>query len=106
MSSILQTAQTEYDAKNYDRTLQLLLPLAHRGNPEAQSMVGSIYHLGLGSTEPNEAEAEKWYVLASKQGYGLASNNLATLVSYHDRQRATELYQLARTQGFLHAPIQ
>ena len=106
MSSIPNAAQSEYDAQNYDRALELLRPLADSGNSEAQSMVGSIYHLGLGSTEQNEAEAEKWYVLASKQGHGLASNNLATLVSHRDRQRATELHQLATTQGFLHTPIQ
>lgn len=106
MSSIPNAAQSEYNAQNYDRALQLLLPLADSGNSEAQSMVGSIYHLGLGCTEQNEAEAEKWYVLASQQGYGLASNNLATLVSHRDRQRAKELYPLARNQGFIHTPSQ
>ncbi|MBE9041865.1 sel1 repeat family protein [Oscillatoriales cyanobacterium LEGE 11467] len=104
--SILKAAQTEYDAGHYDRALQLLLPLAGKGNPEAQSIIGSIYHLGLGTIEPNKLEAEKWYTLASQKGHGLASNNLATLVSSRDRQRAKELYQLARTQGFIHAPSQ
>jgi TPR repeat protein len=104
MSSILTTAQTAYDAGEYDRALQLLLPLAEGGDSEAQCLVGSIYHLGLGSTEPNESEAEKWYTLASDRGHGLASNNLAALINHCDRQRALALYQLAIAQGFPHVP--
>lgn len=103
--SILTTAQTAYDAEDYDLALQLLLPLAEGGNAEAQCIIGSIYHLGLGSTEQNESEAEKWYALASDRGCGLASNNLATLVSHYDSHRAKALYQLAIAQGFDHAPI-
>ncbi|MGB3240529.1 MAG: hypothetical protein WBB29_19715 [Geitlerinemataceae cyanobacterium] len=104
MASILTTAQTAYDTGEYDRALQLLLTLAEDGNAEAQCLVGSIYHLGLGSTEPNEPEAEKWYTLASDRGHGLASNNLATLIKSDDRSRANALYQLAKVQGFEHAP--
>jgi TPR repeat protein len=103
--SILATAQTAYDAGDYDRVLQLLLPLAEEGSAEAQCLIGSIYHLGLGSTEANESKAENWYALASSQGHGLASNNLAALIGSSDRQRALALYQLASAQGFSHAPI-
>ncbi|MDY6938632.1 MAG: sel1 repeat family protein [Cyanobacteriota bacterium] len=83
------------------------MPLAQDGNSEAQCIIGSIYHMGLGSTERDEAEAKRWYTLASEQGYGLATNNLATLISISggDRSRVRELYQLARTQSFIHAPI-
>lgn len=105
MSSILTTAQTAYDAGDYDLALQLLLPLAQSGDAEAQCLVGSIYHLGLGSTEPNASESEKWYALASDRGHGLASNNLAALVSHGDSQRAKALYQLAIAQGFPHTPV-
>ncbi|MBE9040706.1 sel1 repeat family protein [Oscillatoriales cyanobacterium LEGE 11467] len=104
MSSILTTAQTAYDNGNYDRALQLLLPLAEAGHAEAQCLVGSIYHLGLGSIEPNEPEAEKWYTFASDRGHGLASNNLAALIGSSDRERAKALCQLAIAQGFRHAP--
>jgi TPR repeat protein len=99
------TAKTEYRSQNYDRALELLLPIAESGDAEAQCMVGTIYQLGLGSTEPNEAEAQKWYILSSDRGYGVASNNLATLFCQTDRERAMKLYELAREQSFPHSPI-
>lgn len=102
--STLPNAQALYEAQEYDRALELLRPLAQEGDVEAQTMIGSIYDLGLGSFDRNEAEAIRWYTLASDRGYGLATNNLATIASATDRDRAKELYDLARLQGFEHAP--
>src|SRR5580700_133513 len=68
-----------YRAKNYATAHRLLLRFAEEGDAEAQTMIGSIYQLGLGGFQVNEDEAAKWYLLAAEKGDGLASNNLGTM---------------------------
>lgn len=95
----------EYKAQQYAAALPKLKPIAESGNVEAQSMLASLYQLGLGTEVDNE-QAISWYERASAQGYGLASNNLATMRCIEGQMEAgRRLYQLAREQGFEHAPI-
>jgi TPR repeat protein len=91
--------------KNYTKALRILEPLAAQGNAEAQCIVGSIYHLGLG-IEINSTEAAKWYLLSSRQGNALASNNLAGMYFMGDygitqnHEEALRLCRLSQDQGF------
>lgn len=95
----------DYQAQRYADALPQLKRLAEMGHAEAQSMVGSIYHLGFGQIEIDEEAAIDWYERASAQGHGLASNNLACIrIIQGDTVAATRLYQLARDQGFPHVP--
>lgn len=97
----------DYQAQRYAEALPKLERLAKTGHAEAQSMVGSIYHLGFGQIEIDEAAAIDWYERASAQGHGLASNNLAfRLILRGETEIATRLYQLARDQGFPHVPAE
>ena len=96
----------EFEAGEYDRALPLLLPVAQAGHPEAQCMIGNIYQLGLGSVAPDFQAAIAWYSRAAALGYGVASNNLAGMYLSGvgvpvDRDRAWQLYEQARSQGFL-----
>jgi TPR repeat protein len=100
----LTEALKDYQAGRFDSALNLLKPLAEQGNPEAQSMLGSLYQLGLG-TAVNRGEAVRWYRAASAQGVGVASNNLAGLLELDaQHSEAERLYELARRQGFAHSP--
>lgn len=97
--------QREFEAGQYDRALPLLLPVAQAGYPEAQCMIGCIYQLGLGSAAPDSQEALLWYSRAAALGYGVASNNLAGMYLSGagvpvDGDRARQLYEQARSQGF------
>lgn len=94
-----------FDRQDYDEALRLLMPIAHQGNAEAQTIIGNLYHLGLG-VKQNLDEAATWYHHASRQGYGLASSNLAGIeLQKGNRVEAERLFNLARQQGFEHAPI-
>jgi TPR repeat protein len=99
-----------FQSQNYQLAFDLLKPLAESGNAEAQCMIATIYHLGLGH-EINGVEALKWYFESAKQGYPVASNNLGTIYLMGDcgveanRQEAARWYQLSREQGFPHAPV-
>lgn len=51
----------------YTTALNLALPRARAGDPAAQTLVAEILSRGLGIAR-NDAEAAKWYALASEQG--------------------------------------
>jgi TPR repeat protein len=63
--------------------LQILLPLAKKGEPLAQMIVGRLYARGEGS--PHDCgEAVKWFTRAAEQGDADAQFELATF--YHQGQ--------------------
>ena len=107
--SNLSAGLAAFEAKNYVKAFELLMPIAEEGNAEAQCIIGSIYDLGLG-IEINVLEAIKWYSKSAEQGYGVASNNLGTIYYsgkegiVRNRAKASEWYQKAREQGFMHSP--
>jgi TPR repeat protein len=97
-------AFSHYQAGQFDLAFALLKPLAEQGNPEAQSMLGSLYQLGLG-TAIDRSEAMRWYRAASGQGSGVASSNLAGMLEMDGQPAEAErYYDLARQQGFSHTP--
>jgi TPR repeat protein len=105
----MQEAIEVFQSGHYPLALRLLKPLAEDGNAEAQCMIATIYHLGLGH-EVNGVEALKWYFESAKQGYPVASNNLGTIFLMGDcgveanHLEAARWYQLSREQGFPHTP--
>jgi TPR repeat protein len=95
-----------YSSQDYATAHRLLLRFAEKGDIEAQTMIGSIYQLGLGGHQIDESEAIKWYLLASGKGDCVASNNLGTMALLRgDREEAIRYYEKARDQGFHHAPL-
>jgi hypothetical protein len=107
--SDLEKGIAAFYAKDYTTTLSLLKPLAALGNAEAQCIIASMYHLGLG-VEKSRLEAIKWYIKSASQGYGVASNNLAGIYLVGDdgvaadKVEADKWFHKAREQGFLHTP--
>jgi TPR repeat protein len=96
-----------FHEQRYEEAFQMLIGLAETGNPEAQCMLGNMYDLGLGR-EQDLDRAIDWYQKSSRQGYGVASNNLATI--YGMAREVDEVLvrywrSLAREQGFGHGPI-
>ena len=69
---------TEFDRADYRTALNVWMPTAEAGDPEAQTNVGEIFERGLG-TEPNYEAALIWYQKAADQGFARAQFNLGTL---------------------------
>lgn len=67
-----------YDRANFSTSLQVWLPQAKDGDPQAQIYVGEIYEKGLG-TDPDYAQAAFWYQKAADQGYPRGLSDLAYL---------------------------
>jgi hypothetical protein len=88
-----------YDRADAKSALQVWLPAAEAGDPEAQTNVGEIYERGIG-TEPNYDAAVIWYKKAADQGYARAQFNLGTLYEQGlgvpaDKLAALNLYRQA-----------
>jgi TPR repeat protein len=104
----LDNAIIFFKSGDFVKSFKLLMPLAQQGNAEAQCILGNIYHLGLG-VEQNVTEAIKWYEKSAKQGYAVASNNLAGIYLTGDdncgieanSDEAAKWYGISREQGFL-----
>jgi len=67
-----------YDRANSATSLNIWLPKAQAGDPEAQTYTGEIYEKGLG-TQPDYKMAADWYRKASAQGNSRAQVNLGNL---------------------------
>jgi TPR repeat protein len=108
--SDLEKGMTAFNTQNYTQVFTLLKPLAEQGNAEAQCIIASMYHLGLG-VKISIKEAIQWYIKSADRGYGIASNNLAGIYLCGadgvaaDRTEAEKWFQTAREQGFSHTPI-
>lgn len=69
---------------NYDKAVAALTRVAKQGDAFAQNALGNYYNYdivfnfqdGKGVTEPNYAEAKKWYLMAANQGYVPAQINM------------------------------
>lgn len=104
--SNLTAGLAAFEAEDYTNAFKLLKPIAERGDAEAQCIIANMYHLGLG-LERDVLEAVEWYKKSAKQGYSLASNNLAGVFAIGDRgiaisrSEAKKWELKAKEQGFL-----
>jgi len=69
---------TAYSRADYRSALAVWRERADAGDAEAQYMVGTIHEQGLG-TDPDHAEAARWYRLAAEQHHSRAMMSLAYL---------------------------
>jgi hypothetical protein len=88
-----------YDRANLQTSLNVWLPQAKGGDPEAQTIVGEIYARGVGS-QADYAAAAHWYRLAAAQGDTRAQINLGYLYENglgveHDVGEARNWYRKA-----------
>jgi len=75
------SAETEeghaaFQKRDFDEAFEILLPLAEKGDAEAQFKVGFMYVHGRG-VDRDFDEAIKWMTAAAEQGYPEAQYNLA-----------------------------
>jgi hypothetical protein len=98
-----------YDRANYMTALNIWLPKAQAGDPEAQNYVGEIYEKGLGS-EPDYEMAYLWYKKAAQQGFSKAQMNLGFLYEKglgvpKNKAKALELYHQSSKLNELKIPF-
>jgi TPR repeat protein len=99
-------AHAAMERGDYTIVFEELLPLAHAGDPTAQTIIGFLYVGGEGVAQ-DYAEAVMWFRRAAEQGNADAQYNLG--VSYanghgvlEDDIEAVEWYRRAAEQGSAH----
>ena len=90
---------TAYDRATYASALNVWLPMAQEGDPDAQNKVGEIYEKGVGGS-PDYEMAAVWYRRSAEQGFKRAQINLAFLYEKGlgvspDPKKALEWYRKA-----------
>ena len=90
--------------KDYARAVQLLKPLAEKGNAEAQYRLAGFYRMGT-SVEKSHEAAVLWLKRAADQGYAKAQYNLGMMYDNGwgvnlDHIMAEQWFKLAAAQGY------
>jgi TPR repeat protein len=88
-------------------TLRLVEESAALGNAEAQDTLGQLYVNGSG-VKRNDAEAYRWFELASKSGFALAQDHLGNMLANGisvptNFDKAFTLFRLAAEKGLADA---
>ncbi|WP_296709248.1 tetratricopeptide repeat protein [Rhodoblastus sp.] len=102
-SGTLAEAEAAFASKNYATSLNLLRPLAEKGDAKAQHGLATHYKYGLGVDQDN-ASALKWEGLSAAQGYAKAESALGSIVLSGDLgvqpndKQALSLFQQAADQ--------
>jgi TPR repeat protein len=92
-----------YDRHEYVASLKIFMPLAEKGNPKAQAIIGVMYFKGQGVPR-NDTQAAVWSRKAAMQGDAKGQNFLGFLYYYghglkKDRVMAVYWYEKAADQG-------
>lgn len=104
----LEDGLAAYKKGDWDLAVRLLLPLAEKGDAQAQEKIGRLYDRGRGFPR-NYVEAERWYRRAAEQGDAPAQSRLAFMyrsgkvgprnAGPKEFAEALELYRKAAVQG-------
>ena len=73
-----EDGQTAYASGDYQAAVQIWRPLAERGDPRAEYMLGLAFSLGRGAPR-SDALAVVWYRKAAEQGVAAAQANLGAM---------------------------
>jgi uncharacterized protein len=96
----LESARRSYEQADYATALKETQPLAERGNPEAQLILGKMYLKGQGV--PKEPElANKWFTQAAVQGNAESQFFLGAwyLLPHRDIEAGLKWMRLSAEQG-------
>ncbi len=103
----LDEVSAAYARGEYAAALTLVQPLAHAGNPRAQTIVAMMYRFGEGVAQ-DDAAAASWYARAARQGYAAAQLALGDLYAAgrgvpRDPGQARAWWSRAAAQGHARA---
>lgn len=86
----LGVPKSEKEARKWSRLA------AKQGNPQAQTLLGSLYYKASGEESPDTVRAYMWYEVAAAQGNAEAKKDLALLTKELTPQQVTEAREKAQ----------
>ena len=96
----LESAKRAYEQKDYATALKQVMPLAERGNADAQLLLGEMYLSGRGVLKDND-QAMKLFKSSAMQGNAEAEFRLGAwyLLPHRDIAEGVKWMQLSAEQG-------
>jgi uncharacterized protein len=96
-------AEVAFQKGNYAKALKLARPLADKGHPRAEAVLGFAYYRGRGAPH-DDAEAAKWLLRAAEKGDAVARFTLGVMYGEgrgvpQDFVEAARWYRRAAEQG-------
>ena len=86
----LGVPKSEKEARKWSRLA------AKQGNPQAQTLLGSLYYKASGEESPDVVRAYMWYEAAAEQGNAAAKKDLASLAKELTPQQVAEAREKAQ----------
>ncbi len=99
------SGMSAFEAKEFARAVQFLVPFAEKGDPDAQHRVAIMYQNGLGMVKKEKA-AFDWMTAAAEQGHAVAQHGLGFMYMDGDcveknGEKAVEWFTKAAEQGLV-----
>jgi uncharacterized protein len=109
MGGPLEDGVAAYQDKAYEKAAQFWRPLAEKGHPGAQYLLGTLYVEGKG-VERDDATAFMWFARAANQGDARAQYNLGASYAegagvQKNEAEAAKWFQRAANQGMQFAQL-
>ena len=82
--------------RNYKTAYKMMVPLAEKGKPAAQLVLGMMYFKGTG-VEKSIIEADKWLIISEKLGQEAGKKNRIFMERQMSRDQIDKAHQLAQS---------
>jgi uncharacterized protein len=104
-----EDATSAYRRGDYEKAMELIRPLAERGDVRAQFNLATMHYNGEGVSQ-NHQEAAKWFRMAAEKGDAQAQRYLGFMYAHgqgvaRDDREAVKWYGLAAEQGDAEAQV-
>jgi TPR repeat protein len=95
LASPWEDGMAAYNRGDYVPAIRLFRPLAEKGNPKAQSVLGVMYRRGQGVAR-NSAHAFVWFSLAAARGDAKAKAKLRDVSQAMTREELSQAREMAQ----------
>jgi TPR repeat protein len=95
LASPWEDGMAAYNRGDYVPAIRLFRPLAEKGNPKAQSVLGVMYRRGQGGAR-NSAHAFVWFSLAAARGDAKAKTELRDVSQAMTPEQLSQAREMAQ----------
>ena len=95
-SNEFEDAVEAINRRDYKTAYKMMVPLAEKGKPAAQLVLGMMYFKGTG-VEKSIIEADKWLIISEKLGQEAGKKNRIFMERQMSRGQIDKAHQLAQT---------
>ena len=96
LANEFEDAVDAVNRRDYKTAYKMMVPLAEKGKPAAQLVLGMMYFKGTG-VERNIIEADKWLIVSEKLGQDAGKKNRIFIERQMSRSQIEKAHKLAKS---------